>query len=728
MLRFLIIFFLITLPSLSFSQQFKKGELIGSKGFTYGKEVRILNYNSDAYPDILAFPFIHVNDGDGNREKTIQFSDIENVETLAVADFNNDGLDDVVTLLEDGAIEIFLNSRKGLKPLQQDSKLVYYRIEYSDIYITDINADKHLDILINRFGDYVMAFTGDGKGQFQKFKDFKKLFGSFGFVASKDIDGDGKQEILSNYVVIENEERKVGIQIRTYENGSYIQKGAYMLSSGFDVFYIEDVDNDGDLDFIYSSEYENGIYWNERDTDGNYSKVHKIETEENATNFYLFDMDDDKDLDVVKNTRVGPVAPSKNYWIENIGKGEFSEEKPIAPKHKSAFMLVDDFNADGKGDLVEVSVTNGHRISVGINNNANFEYGKDWVSNGGINDFDFMDINDDGIKDIMVASRNRLFYYEVSKKGKISEAKDIAQNEFFFNKIFLTDIDNDGLTDVFWWDEMSKDDRVGWYKNLGMGQFESQEVNLTETRVANANLIDFDSDGDMDIVAYELGKDRAYGFHVYPNNNGDFTSPRITVTESDKFKELFVFDANLDGKADVVNLGAECKCYSFDNGKFSEFEIPFVKDCARFSYNLVMADIDNDGIEDILVDQKRKLNWSKVTSDNKAQPLQIIEEQVMMKDLVHTGDIDNDGDIDIIFRSSDYVMVDAESFTNKYKLMWLENDGNGVFKVNLIGSSSGNSRVIKLHDIDGDGDLDVFQPHRKWDSSGLFMYENTEKK
>ncbi|MFK7780759.1 FG-GAP repeat domain-containing protein, partial [Psychroserpens sp.] len=131
---------------------------------------------------------------------------------------------------------------------------------------------------------------------------------------------------------------------------------------------------------------------------------------------------------------------------------------------------------------------------------------------------------------------------------------------------------------------------------------------------------------------------------------------------------------------------------------------------------------------DILVDQKRKLNWSKVTSDNKMQPLEIIEEEVLMKDLVHTGDIDNDGDTDIIFRSSDYVMVDAESFTNKYKLMWLENDGKGVFTVNLIGSSSGNSRVLKLHDIDGDGDLDVFQPHRKWDSLGLFMYENTQKR
>ena len=71
-------------------------------------------------------------------------------------------------------------------------------------------------------------------------------------------------------------------------------------------------------------------------------------------------------------------------------------------------------------------------------------------------------------------------------------------------------------------------------------------------------------------------------------------------------------------------------------------------------------------------------------------------------------------------------MVDAESFTNKYKILWLENDGAGSFSVNYIDTSTSNSRVIKLFDIDNDGDLDLFQSHRMWDSSGLFMYENTQ--
>lgn len=723
------ILFLLLMPITSLSQQFSEGELVGSKGFTYGKEARILNYNSDAYPDVLAFPFIHVNDGQGNRKETIQFSDIENVETLTIGDFDNDGLDDVVALLEDGEIKIFMNSKKGLKELEQDTKLSYYRLEYADIYIADINADQHLDILINRFGDYIMAYTGDGKGQFQRFKDFGKLFGNFGFITSKDIDGDGKEEIISDYVSIENEQRKIGVRISAFENGSYTIKNTFRLNSGVDVFYIEDIDGDGDQDFIYSTEYENGIYWNERDPQGNYHKIHKIETGENPTSFFLADMDGDKDLDIVKNTRVGPVAPSQNYWIENLDSGNFSEEKPIVPKHQSAYMVVADLNNDGLGDLVEISVKNGYRISVGINNGKTIDYPKDWVVTGSVDDFDFIDLNNDGIKDIIAASGHRLYYYEVSKKGKISEAIEIAQNEFYFNKFYLADMDSDGLLDVFWWDEMSKDDRVGWYKNLGMGQFESKEVNLTETRIADANLIDFDGDNDMDIVAYELGKDRKYGFYIYTNNMGMFDSERITVTESDQFKELFVFDADLDGQPDVVDLGGECRYYSYDgNGQFSEFKIPFIENCARFSSNLLLADLDNDGIEDIIVDQKSQLNWSKATSSNQSLPVEVLEEEIRIEKLVFAGDMDNDGDTDILFRTSDYVMVDVESFTNKYKLMWLENDGKGHFTPNYISTSSGNSRVIKLFDIDGDGDLDVFQPHRKWHSSGLFMYENMQKR
>jgi hypothetical protein len=729
MLRLLTIYFLIICPLFCFSQQFSKGKLIGDEGFSYGQKALFLNYNKDKYPDLLAFPFVHINDSDGNKEETIQLSDIENVESVNVADFNQDGLDDLVVLLDDGSITIFMNSRIGFKELPQKNKIGYYRLEYADIHIADVNADGNLDFAINRFGSNIMVYTGDGKGQFEKFSDFVKLFGNFGFITSNDIDGDGIEEIISDYTFAENDERKTGVRISVFSNGRYIEKNKLVLKTSVDVFYIEDIDQDGDKDFIYSTEHANGIYWSELDSNGDYLRSHKIETEVNPIDFYLVDMDGDNDLDIVKNTKVGPVAPSKNYVLENTGKGLFSAEKRIIPKEKSAYIMAVDLNGDQKGDVIEFSTKNGYRISVGINKNQNIEYLKDWVVSGSADDFDFMDINGDGIKDIIVASGKRLFYYEVSKKGKFSEEKEIATNEFFFNKFYLADLDNDGLIDLFWWDERSKINRVGWYKNLGMGHFESQDIKLIETRVADANLIDFDGDNDLDIVAYELRENKKYGFYVYPNEDGKFSSQPITVTQSDKFKELFVFDVNLDGRADIVDLGSECKSYSYaGNNQFSGFKIPFIENCSRFTSNLQIVDIDNDNVKDILIDQKNQLNWSKVDSNNQTLPLQVMEETIRTKDLVYTGDIDNDGDNDIICRTSDYVMVDPEYFTNKYNLIWLENDGKGRFGVHHISKSNSNSRNIKLFDIDGDGDLDVFQSYRMWQSSGLFMYRNNQKK
>ncbi|GGG33475.1 hypothetical protein GCM10011344_37910 [Dokdonia pacifica] len=732
MFRTLILICLFICPDIVSSQQFSKGELIGSIGFTYGKKARFIHYNKDQFPDILAYPFVHINNGDGHKQETIQFAESENMETLSVADFNNDGLDDVVVLHKDGKIKIFMNSSKGLKELKQKFKIGYYAIEYSDIYVADINADNNLDILINRFGGSIMAFTGDGKGQFEKFKEFRQLFGDFGFVMSKDIDGDGKKEIISEQVTTSGDTNKILVKIRAFKNGNYVEKGSYEIQTRVDVFYIEDIDNDGDLDFVYASEYDNGIYWNERDEQGHYYKKHKIETKEIPITFFLSDMDGDKDLDIVENIRVPPTKPSENFWLENIENGKFSEEKPIVAKHESAYLMITDMNDDGIGDFTEFSVRNGYRISVGINNNMTLVYQDDWVITGSISDFDFLDINNDGIKDIIAASEHRLFYYPVSKNGEISDAVPIIQNENYFNKIILADMDNNGLQDVFWWDERTKIDRVGWYKNLGMGKFEYQEVNLMNTRVPNADLIDFDNDGDIDIVTYEIrrtdGNSRK-GFYVYLNENGTFNTPPVTISESDQFKQLFVFDANVDGKLEIIDLSKACECYtSFENKENNTFKVPFLEKCYGFYYNLIMADIDNDSIEDILIDERRKLSWSKVNANKIMQPIEIIEESPNIEKLIYTGDIDNDGDIDILYRTSDYVMVDVEAFMNKYKLMWLENDGTGYFTSHFIGNSSGNSWRIKLHDIDGDGDLDAFQSQRKWHNYGLFIYKNNQKK
>lgn len=720
----LLLFFQLT----SFAQQFSNGKMIGSKGFTYGAEARFINYNKDKFPDILAYPFIHINDGKGNRVETIQFATAENMETLGVGDFNNDGLDDVVVLHKSGKLKIFMNSRKGLKEEEQDAKIGYFRLRYSDIYIADINADRNMDILINRFGDDVMIFVGNGKGQFQKSTALRKSFGDFGFVISKDIDGDGVDEIISDYAVVKNTQRNRVVKIRNYINGAYVEKGVYRLHSGVDVFHIADIDSDGDLDFIYSFKYKNGIYWNERDANGNYHKIHEIKTAKNPVTFFLADMDGDKDLDIVKNTRSRPGVPSVDHWIENVNKGSFSEEKPISPRHGSAYLMVADLNDDGLGDLAEFSSANGFRISVGLNAGSTFEYQDDWVITGAINDFDFLDINNDGIKDIIAASRHRLYYFPVSKKGKISDAIPIAQNKFFFTKILLTDMNNDGLLDVFWRDRRTRINRVGWYKNLGMGRFEPQEVQLVNTNVVEADVIDFDGDNDMDIVTYEIGG-KLRGFYVYLNENGAFNTSPVTVTESDKFKQLFVFDANLDGKQDIIDLSKPCECYSYSKDKKIEtFKVPFLEKCYGFYRNLLMVDIDGDNSKDVVFDERYKLHWTKVTKNSQIQSVKIIEESPSIEKLVYSGDIDNDGDIDFLYRSSDYVMVDAESFTNKYKLMWLENDGTGYFTPHFIGKSSGNSWRIKLHDIDGDGDLDAFQPHRKWSNYGLFMYKNNEKK
>ena len=63
---------------------------------------------------------------------------------------------------------------------------------------------------------------------------------------------------------------------------------------------------------------------------------------------------------------------------------------------------------------------------------------------------------------------------------------------------------------------------------------------------------------------------------------------------------------------------------------------------------------------------------------------------------VHTGDLDNDGDKDILGVS-----------TNENKVVWYENDGAENFTANVISNDIKNVRQVHATDLDGDGDNDV---------------------
>ncbi|OEK02607.1 hypothetical protein BFP97_14220 [Roseivirga sp. 4D4] len=149
-------------------------------------------------------------------------------------------------------------------------------------------------------------------------------------------------------------------------------------------------------------------------------------------------------------------------------------------------------------------------------------------------------------------------------------------------------------------------DRI--YLNDGKANFErmpwTQFQSVSESS-AFLKPIDFDGDGDLDLVSGTRSTPFAYGIpgsiHLYENNNQTFNEVKGVTS----FKEVgmmtdgVVSDIDGDGDDDLIVLGEwmGIKVFSNHQGVFEVEEIPISK---GLWHSLSIADMNNDGLLDII--------------------------------------------------------------------------------------------------------------------------------
>lgn len=164
------------------------------------------------------------------------------------------------------------------------------------------------------------------------------------------------------------------------------------------------------------------------------------------------------------------------------------------------------------------------------------------------------------------------------------------------------DMDGDGVLDLI--------DANGFYVHDGAGRYEKLGTifnsNLQITKYANQQipLIDFDMDGDADIVAKSnkgnlILNNGNNSFEAQESSswfcdNSGYSSEVIPDLNNDGFNELY-YDSNAYGEFDgiCVNTG--------DNVRFEQFQFPKTGDEYNFSFNYqkgLMYDINRDGYLD----------------------------------------------------------------------------------------------------------------------------------
>ena len=360
----------------------------------------------------------------------------------------------------------------------------------STVHRAEINGDGIEDFFVtinvghdkNTFkpGDYVFAFVNDGAGN---------------FILSNDIFPDGIPCMRGSAEGCNDSEHLKSVVVADF-NGD-----------GLDDFY-------QGTTLLLS---DNGYFYDKRDTNLPLEHFEKFSRGENngmgfTHDAHASDIDGDGDIDIF----IPFASPMKDgtlpNWtvLVNDGTGNFSINTNFPEQARNLFATAavsGDFDNDGYGDIAvgwfnpeeakQFGFSDQSEISAGTilwnDGNGNWDT-RDWTelpdgfygSNGNANDIQTIDFNNDGLMDIVLASTKQQPYYN----GRAVQ--------FFMNN------GDETFTDVT--DTVSPGNDK-YVNGLDNGYWNGDGF---------LNIIDFDADGDMDIV------DSSRGTYVLLNNNGEF--------------------------------------------------------------------------------------------------------------------------------------------------------------------------------------------------------------
>jgi hypothetical protein len=269
---------------------------------------------------------------------------------------------------------------------------------------------------------------------------------------------------------------------------------------------------------------------------------------------------------------------------------------------------------------------------------------------------------------------------------------------------FDADSDNDGVSDG---DEVTSGTNPNSPASASTGvPFQSGRL-ITSTADAVRTVIaaDLDGDGDLDVVSASEGDD-TIAWHANLDGKGTFGSRQIITSAADGAHGVAAADFDGDGDIDIVAasyIGGTITWHENLNGLATSWSTHTIATGASAVNWVVAGDLDGDGDLDVIAansGQDRVVWYPNRLNEISADfgPGNIITSSTLSPWSVAVADVDSDGDLDVISAS-----------LNDNTAAWYRNDGAGNFGPQIvISTASDGADSVSPADIDGDGDLDVF--------------------
>ncbi len=330
------------------------------------------------------------------------------------------------------------------------------------------------------------------------------------------------------------------------------------------------------------------------------------------------------------------------------------------------------------------------------------------------------DLDSDGDLDAFVANNGGGKPNEIwlnNGSGLFTDSGQRLGNSYC-EDVALGDLDGDGDLDAFIANVSDGDCEV--WTNAGSAVFVDTGQRLASSggMAAAVALADFDSDGDLDaFVTYYFDAPNQLwinlGGGVFTNSGqalGSATSQGVAAGDVDKDGDVDVVVANEGGNRVWINDGT---------GAFTDSGQSLGSARAE---DIALGDVDGDGALDIFVGNFSPLGasgnrvWMNDGHGSFSDSGQTLGGAQTLA--VAFGDMDGDGDLDVVAGNRD-------ANSGRYSELWL-NDGSGLFFRCTPRIGDALSSDVALGDLDGDGDLDMYEARTGYTtSSPNRAYENT---
>lgn len=279
---------------------------------------------------------------------------------VVAADLDRDGDNDLIIACEFCPNLILINDGSGKFANESTARLPQKRHDSEDIAAEDFDRDGDIDIVFVSEDDQVHEYyINDGKGYFTDASDRLAWKTTSNAVCAVDIDNDGDKDLVMGNagqdVLLENDGK-----------GNWKDVTATHLPTDNDVTQDVksfDADKDGDPDLVFGNEDAGKVYFN--DGKGKFTAMAaalpEVVTTVETRKVEIEDVDKDGDADLFFcNVAFRAGRSKQNLLLLNDGKGRFTDATAERYNVENNLMSLDaqfiDLNDDGWKDLM---VSNG---------------------------------------------------------------------------------------------------------------------------------------------------------------------------------------------------------------------------------------------------------------------------------------------------------------------------------------------------------------------------------